>query len=200
MFTFKRPVGLLLALVLVVAACGGGDSDTATTKAPGGGDTATTGVTSPPVTNEASNSGVSTAVVVIADKRYEFDMTPGPTTRCDPDFFGAFWGIGVGTSGTSGGVELLLPPEGDPNFDEPPHVNLRDTANDLDWTADPGFVTNYAQLEGLDIQVNSFTVDGHSASGVATFVDEDAAYAFIGGTADEPSTVQGTFEITCAEE
>jgi hypothetical protein len=202
----RKLVGLFVVLALVAAACGGGDESStdptsAPTSAPSDSEnnTPTTGATTPPPEDGGSEAqGDNTAVVTIGTNRYEFDMTPGNVQRCDPDFFGAFWGIGVSSDGGEASLNLLLPPEGDPNFEDPPSVTVNDQANDLDWQADPEFVASYAQLEGIAIQVDSWTIDGNTASGAATFLDANAAYAFVGGTADAPELVQGTFEISCA--
>ncbi len=67
-----------------------------------------------------------------------------------------------------------------------------------------GGITNFGLAPEFSIpdgqsQVDSFVVDGNTASGTATFTEQDAIYAWIGGTSELPKGVQGTFEVTCAE-
>lgn len=136
---------------------------------------------------------VNVATVTVGDMTYEADVTPGTLQRCDPDFFNAFWALG-------GGVELFLPPPDDPNHTDAPRVVAKDEASGLEWVADPtanqGGATSIP--EG-DSQVDSFTIDGNTATGTATFIEQEAFYQWTGG-GDQPKPVQGTFEVTCAEE
>ena len=101
------------------------------------------------------------------------------------------------------GVTILLPPTDDPNFEDPPSVRVKVNDGGPDFTADPSILEtgNYDTVisEG-DTQVDSFTVDGNTASGTATFVDEQAIFAALGGAADDPEPVRGSFEVTCAGE
>lgn len=208
-------VGVLIALVLT--ACGGSDEVGGTvdgaTSEPAAGESApsTSTADASAVTPAADSSdeedpspakrGANTGVVTIGDTSYEFDATPATITDCEPDFFGAFRVIGETPGG--GTVTILLPPEGDPNFDDPPSVRVKDIEIGADFTADPSIVENgsYGDVisEG-DTQVDSFTVDGNTASGTATFVDEQQIFAALGGAADDPEPVQGTFEVTCVGE
>lgn len=208
----------IIVLAVVVAACGG-SSGTATTGAgsgigTSGGDVVAVTTTAPqPVDSETaptageddtrgqSDGTVNTGTVTIGDTTWEFDATPGTLKQCDPDFFGAFWVIGESPDGD--GVTILLPPSDDPNFEDPPSVRVGVNDGGPDFTADPSILEtgNYDTVisEG-DSQVDSFTVDGNTASGTATFVDEQAIFAALGGAADDPEPVRGSFEVTCAGE
>lgn len=198
---------LAVLMALLAAACGGGESSdddgatttTSPTSTTGDAPAATTTTTedrepAPPA------GDVNVATVSIDGTEYVFDVTPDAIYRCDPNFFGAFWAIGVSADGSGGSLELLLPPEGDENFDDPPAVKVTDDGNDLEWRADPEFWATYDQLAGLAIGVDSWEVDGSSVTGTATFLESNAGYAFIGGTGEEPSPVPGTFSVTCADE
>ena len=207
----------IVVLAAVLAACGG-SSGTATTGA--GGATGTVGgdgavkTTAPrpadsgtaPIAGEdgapaPSDGTLNTGSVTIDDTTWEFDATPGALKRCDPDFFGAFWVIGESPDGD--GVTILLPPPDDPNFEDPPSVRVGVNDGGPDFTADPSILDtgNYDTVisEG-DSQVDSYTVDGNTASGTATFVDEQEIFAALGGAADDPEPVRGSFEVTCAGE
>ena len=143
----------------------------------------------------ATGLGMNTAVVTIGDQRYEFDVTPGSIQRCDPDFFGAFWVLGQNADGN--GIDMMIPPEGDPNFEDAPYVNVGDNTVDIEWVANPD--REMAGVEPGESQVDSSAVDGTYISGTATFVDLNASYAFQGGGGDEPQPITGTFEVLCAD-
>lgn len=214
---------LLLGLAggLVLAACGGADelggrvdgaapqatqpaADAAapptTTVAPPG----TSGDASSGVANEqptASSGAENTVIVTIGGTTYEFDATPGTITECKPDFFGAFFVNGGSEDGDS--VSLLLPPPDDPNFEGPPSVRVNVNNGGPDYTADPSILENGTYSDVIDegdSQVDSFTIDGNTARGTATFIDEQQIFAALGGTAGDPEPIQGSFEVTCAEE
>lgn len=199
---------LAVVLVLFAAGCGGGeasDDDVTATTAPtatttGGSADATTTTTDDGDEPAPPSGDANVATVSIAGTDYVFDVTPDAIYRCDPDFFGAFWAIGVSADGSGGGLELLLPPEGDENFDDPPSIKVSDDTNDLEWRADPEFWETYDQLAALPIGVDSWEVDGATVTGTATFLESNAGFAFIGGTGDEPEPTPGTFSVTCAEE
>lgn len=148
----------------------------------------------PPPPPDAED-GDNVATVTIGDDTYEIDVTPSATQRCDSNFFGAFWALG-GDADT--GIELLLPPPEDPNFDEPASVMVTVTVDgtETQWVADPSL--DIAGVDDGESQVDDFTVNGNSVGGVATFIDRGASYAFQGGTGDEPEPVQGSFAVTCS--
>ena len=190
----RKLVGIFAVLALVAAACGsGGESSSDPTSAPTGSENDT------PTTAASAAQGENTAVVTIGANRYEFDATPGGVNRCDRNFNGAIWVIGVSADGSGGGIALLLPPPNDPNlFKQPPTIRVDDKANDLEWRADPEFWTQYDETAGLVSQVDSWTTRSVIITGSATFVESNSAYAFIGGTGEQPEPIQGTFEISCA--
>lgn len=209
----NRIAALYVVVAVVVAACGGSgpapeeesSSDVTATMAPettvADGDVAapTTTLTPDDQSDVGSSPGSNVATVTIGDTTWEFDANPdGPITDCDPDFFGAFWVVGEADDGS--GLSLLLPPEGDSNFEDPPSVRVTDGATEADWTADVTLVdtANYSEIltEG-DSQVDSWTIDGNSVSGTATFVDENQIFAVLGGTLDSVDPVAGSFEVSC---
>ena len=207
---WARMIGLLVAAAIVITACGGDDgsgsedpgSTSATATSTETTQTAAPGTTAADDTasEESSSGGTSVAVVTIGENHYEFDVTPGAIQRCDPDFFAAFWAIGFAPDGSV--FELLLPPPGDPNHEDPPNAKVTDETNDLDWVANP-------ELSALDLlpdaepgqsQVDSWNVDGNTVTGTATFIEENAVYAAVGGIGDAPEPMVGTFEVACAEQ
>lgn len=208
----KRIAALSVVVVMAVAACGGSapvseeesSSDVTSTMAPETtqGDSDGTAMTTTPPSDEAdggSSPGSNVATVTIGDTTWGFDADPeGPITDCDPAFFGAFWVVGEAEDGSS--LSLLLPPEGDPNFDDPPSVRVADRATEADWTADVTLIetANYADvLSDGDSKVDSWTIDGNTVSGTATFVDENQIFAVLGGSADAVEPVTGSFEASC---
>lgn len=213
--------------VSVLAACSGGDddasepapaatgadddaapeaSDDTTVEASDGG----TGDDAGPDTVEASaepasadepapppdaEDGDNIATVTIGDDTWEIDVTPGAVQRCDSNYSGAFWALG---GDADAGIELLLPPPDDPNFDESARVMLTvmTDGNEIQWVADPAI-----GIDGVDegeSQVDDYTINGNSVGGAATFIDRGASFAFQSGTGEEPEPVPGSFSVTCA--
>ena len=208
----RRTTISLAVVTLVMAACGGGDDDASPAgedqpaaaepaAEPAADEPATEPADDEPAdepdtaTDESPSSGLdeNTAIVTIGDKTYEIDVTPSAIQRCDPNFFGAFWALG-GMGGN--GVEMLLPPPGDPNFEDAPYIKVSDEDLDIEWIANPD--QEMAGVEAGESQVDTFTVDGLRVTGTATFVDLNASFAFQGGVGDEPQPVTGTFEVLCA--
>lgn len=210
----KRNAVLVAALALLVAACGGSGlgadenngGEVTTTEAPDAttvesDDTDTPATTMPPPDDDSGGESpgeANVAIVTIGNTTWEFDANPeGPIIDCNPDFFGAFWVVGETADGDS---LNLLPTEGDANFEDPPSVRVVDRAIEADWTADETLIdtANYSDVlaEG-DSQVDSFTVDGNTASGTATFVDENQIFAVLGGSADAVEPVSGSFDVSC---
>lgn len=124
--------------------------------------------------------------MTIGDSRYDYDVEMSVVGRCEVDFFGAFWVIASPADGSNGGLEMFIVPNGNPNHDETSRVsvNLKD-AESRDWHADEDGGQGAAAGES---RVESFTIDGTSVSGTASFVD---IYTGDGATA------QGTFEASC---
>jgi hypothetical protein len=199
----------MLVASVIGSACGGTGRGTVDSAAPqttqpaddGAAVSTTTPETTPGNVDDSppESGSANRGVVSIGGTDFVFDATPDVITECDPDFFGAFRVVGVTEAGDT--VEILLPPPDDANFEGPPSVRVKVNNGGADWTADPSILEtgDYASVisEG-DSQVDSFTVEGNSASGTATFVDEQQIFAALGGTGDPPEPVQGTFEVTCA--
>lgn len=221
-----RSIVIAMTSLALVAACGGGDDDSdpgaepASEVTAAAGSDAETGDAAEPATDAATEStadgsgadpasdddaaetddapapaggGDNVAIVTIGDATYEIDVTPGSIQRCDPDFFGAFWALG---GDADVGIELLLPPSGDPNFEEPPSVKVGVTDGDREWIADSS--RDMFGVEEGESQVDGFTVDGSSVSGTATFIDLNETYSFQGGLGDEPVPVPGSFSVSCS--
>ena len=189
---------LLLVLGLLTAACGGGgddataDSNPSPTTSPSNEASDQPGTTAPadepadkPADEPGSSSDGNKGVVTIGDQTYEFDADASIVGRCEPDFFGAFWFIGTGPDGT--GLGMLIIPEEAVNHSETSTitVNLKDS-EDRNWRADEDGGEGATAGEG---SVTSFTVDGNTVSGTASFVD---TYGPDGATAE------GTFTATCS--
>ena len=209
-----RPAHLFLALALIAAACGGGGTDTTTTiemssdaeetstttttPTGGEGDTTTTAAAESSTTSGAVGAGLNQALVSLEGDDYLFDTSPGTITDCNPDFFGSFWAIGESDDGGTITVMLPLDPN-DPNLD-PPSIRIVDVANDKEWIAEVTLIetSNYADvISDGDSQVNDYTVEGNSVVGNASFVEENAIFAALGGTGENPESVEGFFAVQC---
>ena len=205
-----RRLCLVLALALISASCGGGDGsdDTTaapattaatTTAAPSSGGEATTTAAPATTTTEAlpedpggpddpPPADANKATVVVGDKTYEFSVDAHLVGKCDPNFFGAFWVIAASADGSGGNLEMFIVPEGNTNHDESSRVVVdAKQADERDWhaNADGG----QGAQPGTS-SVDSFTIDGNTVSGTASFID-----IYIG----DDATAQGTFTATCAE-
>jgi len=193
------------ALMAFVLACGGGDDDADGN--PGGAaqqpsptissiDSAPTGAGTPagkdaPAAASDGAPGDDTAVVIVGDTRYEFDVS----SLC-LSAFSAFGAAGKATDGSDVDLSLDLPPEdwqtrSDSADWEPPSVWVNGDANNLDWRAGGEVVTSFGVDENLS-QVTSFDIDGSRASGSAIFIDFTNVPL---GQAPEP--VEGSFEVSC---
>jgi hypothetical protein len=199
---YRRVLGAALGCLLLLAACGGGEDD------PGDGTPATTAASQPSTTAAPTTAAAGTeapaattaapadpgggggdanqVVVTIDGVPYEFDVEMSIVGRCDPDFFGAFWVIAGAADGSSSSLEMFLVPEGNSNHDETSRlsVNLKD-AEGRDWNADED--GGQGVTAGTS-QIDSFSIDGNSVTGTASFVDIYAG---------DDATAQGTFTATC---
>jgi len=203
---WRRSMGAMVGCIIVLAGCGGDGGDTgvdaepgttaiATTPAPattsGPGTTAAPGTTQAPDDTDppddmGSSGEANKAVVTIGGGTYEFDVEMSIVGRCEPDFFGAFWVIASAADGSSGSLEMFIVPEGNANHDETSKVkvNLKE-AEERDWRADADGGEGTPEGESA---VDSFSIDGNTVTGTASFVD---IYTGDGATAE------GTFEATC---
>ncbi len=175
---------LVLPAAAILAACGGGDD--------GGTDPGAT------ATNTAGG-GSKTGVVTIGDETFTFAMS----TACVA-FDGSIGAVGF-TEDSQVSVDLDLPPAGwetSASGWHPPSIRVKDrrTSEERDWNAGNDAFTDtpgdYPDIEGKS-QVDSYAIDGATATGTATFVDLNAYLAWQAGTADEPDPVTGTFEVDC---
>ncbi len=200
-----RTVSTICALVMIITACGGGESgdaaasegDDVAVTTTAGAEMATPTIPDDPGTaapaetavEEDSNAGLeSYATVTIGDQTWEFAPTGFMAERCDTDFFGGYWVL------FTTGVTILLP---GPNWeeqgvDQTPNIEVKLDDESVEWIADPD--TGLPGVAAGQSQIDSFEFEGGRASGTATFVEANAAYA---GTV-EPVT--GSFEAYCAPE
>ena len=211
---------LLVGLGFALVACGGGSDDGAEAEplptaeqaedAAGGTETetGTEGSDSDASTAQAaepaaeSSVGAGKAVVTVGDQTYEADLT-GSLTVCI-SMGGALAASGPIDGIDGGRIDIDIPPEdyetsSDDGW-EPPSVQVDlgedDNGVPIGWTAGPVVAEFYPDFAGVS-QVDSFSVDGASASGTATFIDDFQIMLFNGGQAEEPQPVQGSFEVSC---
>lgn len=214
----KRLMGLTLAVVALFAlgACGGdsddsdGDDDapeatSAATNASGGDNDSNSDDNDNDSNGAADdgddNGGAAVARVTIGDESWEFDLEHQFSTCIS--LGGAIGAVGPAADGTEVTVDINLPPEdweSDSSDDgwAPPSVRLDDDVNDRQWRAGGDIITDMlAGRDGIEgaSQVDSFSSDGGSGSGTATFIDMRAV-TFAAGDA-LPESVQGTFEVSC---
>ncbi len=182
---------VLVALSLSLAACSGGAAPSAPGQSNPTADPQTNATDNPTSGQQSVNpddplgfgSAENTAVVVIGDQRFEFSNLYCVTMS------GALGASSVGGDPT---VDMTLPPgdwqtsgdEWDPPYvsvslDDPYHTYSAGNAPDTRITAEQS-------------QVDSYTSDGHHASGTATFID---VAAFM--TDQNTASMSGSFEVTC---
>ena len=207
----SRKILCAATVVLVLAACGGGDDGEPTADEPAAAIEDTDAPVDEPAAEEPAAEepagdepsaeepaaaepafGDDMASVTIGGTTYTVDVSLGPAPRCDPDFFAAFW---VSGGDSQGFFSALLPPPDDPNHTDPPNVSLRVNDSGLEWIADPS--KQMSGVEPGESQVDEFTVDGNTVSGTATFVELNETYAHSGG-GPKAQPITGTFEVSCA--
>ena len=210
MAPFRRLAPVGFALVLVGAACGGEDASTDSTSASSAG--VTTAEDASPATTKAPETATTVgsvgdhfdtaggaATVTIGDDTWEFELVEGIViANCDADFFGGFVSIL-----TNPGADMANPvdlfsvtlPGGD--FKDPPTaaVNLG-ASGGAEWIADETIYEQNADLPA-GLGVTSFSIDGNTASGAATFFEQESFYQFNAGNGDLV-VADGTFTVTCA--
>lgn len=197
----RRLYAWMMAIALVLGACGGSESEPdpttpaeTTTAAPGGDATTTAApatteapgdTTTAPPAPPSDDVGEGIATVTVGDTTYEYEVAASIVGRCDPDFFGAFWVI-ASTADGSGSLEMFIIPEGNTNHDETSKVkvNAKDS-DERDWRADADGGEGTPEGES---SVDSFEIDGNTVTGTASFVD-----IYLGDSA----TAEGTFTATC---
>lgn len=150
--------------------------------------------------------GLGTATVTIDGEAYVFGDA-GIASQCMPDSFGVFMVALylVGDDGApdlgAGSLSLFLLQEGsDPEeLDQRPEAIVTLGGTSQSWVASERKAEEFELEPGIS-QIDSYTIDGNTATGTATFFEENSYFAFAGGGADEIQTATGTFEVTCAEE
>ncbi len=190
----------MAGLVLVLAACGGADSDDTPTGDGGDGATTTQPATEQPATTSsgdgAEGSGPSTATVTLGAETYTFSTEGAVVAQCLTNLFGIFSVQLPMASGGDGGVSIVALREGtDP--DVIGEVNaIEISVGDEDWVADEAdFLFEQSEvLEPGMSQVDSVEIDGRTVRGTATFFRQNSVFT------GEVETQTGTFEATCGEE
>ena len=149
----------------------------------------------------ASSLNPGTASVTIGDKTYDFEMTGFLGGQC-VTLFGIVAGAGRATDGSDVTVSLSVPPpdyKDDPmyvDFD-PPEITVDDDETEQKWEAGGENLLGDNGPRPGESQVDSWTSDGKSASGTATFIDTTALFRASAGLNDRPEPVKGTFEVNC---
>ena len=137
----------------------------------------------------SSNVGTNTAVVTGGDQRHEFEMSADITNQC-VTLFGLVGGAGTASDGSDVSIDIGILPVG---YESGPRCA------DLDppLTRVTGDANNKDRRAGIDdSQVDSYTNDGETASGTASFIDMNVFFTSMSGQADCPTPVYGTFEIS----
>lgn len=202
-------VGLML---LVLAGCGGSDDssdgDSATSTSSGGGQSDDQGsgdddqaTTSSVSVDDAFDTDGGTGTITIGDETWELELVEAvPIAACDANFFGGFVAILVNPGADmSSPMDLLnvMLPGGD--FTDPPSVELNLAASGGDeWVADETIYEQNSELPA-GLGVTDFSIDGNTASGSATFFEQESYYQFNAGNGDL-IVADGTFTVTCAGE
>lgn len=217
----RRLIKLATALLLVLAACGGGTGDTGTDD---GGDQPETNQaettqatddddagseeTTPPTDDEGDDTsdssddsegeGPSTATVTLGDETYNFSTEGAVAAQCLTDLFGIFSiQLPMADDSGDGSVAIVVLHEGtDP--ETVGEVNsVRLDVGDETWEADEAdeMFEQSDLLEPGMSQVDSVEIEGRTVRGTATFFRLNSL--FVG---DEVETMTGTFEATCGEE
>lgn len=213
--------------VVLAASCGGGDDDSAgttpderpvNTEAPADSPPATEPESEPDSESESTTaptgggsasgddvvSGIGSASLTIGGTTYYFGETSAPAPQCKPDLFGVFL-VNLpmvdadGTEAASGGrfaLTLLRDGVDADEVDQLPEASVTIEALDEEWIASEEAIQNF-NLDAGTSQIDSYTIDGNTASGSATFYEQSSYYAFLGGSAEGVTTAPGTFEVTC---
>lgn len=126
------------------------------------------------------------ALITIDGVEYEFGAE-GPAATCDPDLFGRFFVV-LYANGFADSLNIELIPDGS----EPSTVEVKLGAADLDLVADES--EEWAAVEPGSSRVIESTIDGATATGTVSFINEDRAF----NPANLPlPTIDGTFEVDC---
>lgn len=207
---------LVALLTLVLAACGGNADESASSSAAptegssgaeqsddpsDGSDAPADQVTAPDSGDieEFFDTAGGAATVTIGDETWEFELVADvPIAVCDADFFGGFVALLM-----SAGADMANPmdlmdvklPGGD--FMDPPTLTVNlGASGGLEWIADETIYEQNADLPA-GLGVTAFSVDGNTASGTASFFEQESLFQFGAGTGDLV-TADGSFTVTCA--
>lgn len=201
----KRLAAVLLGMAMVAGACGG-DSSTASTDVAPQGDSA-----QPPSTEGSGGTDTPTpptATVTIGDETFTFSHDV--VTNCRANVNGAFQALLLlvdenGDFTVRSDLDLTLLHEGtvpDSRTSDKVEVRLGHLDEDSSLNYTPGWSANEASAEQFGYpagasQVDSYVIDGETASGTATFVDAESSSAFARGDTDTVESIEGTFTVTC---
>lgn len=151
---------------------------------------------------EGLDFGSGAAAVVLGDERYDFSaatVTVESKTYLGvcQEFFGVIAANLHLTDGREITVDMQIPPVDWDTYDDgrydPPQIRVEIDDPYQSWLADANWATSNG-VEGQS-QVDTFERDGSSATGTATFLEQQSIFQDPPG---EP--VQGTFEVRCVEE
>lgn len=205
---------MALVVIMVAAACGGDPSEvsqpteaepsTSAGEDPGG---AQDGQLDDPTDTPSA----PVATVSIGDETFTFSHEGfAASSNCRPDDNGTFHALLLlvdenGDLTVRSDLDLTLLHEGtvpDANTKNSVRVrlgHLDDGSLDYSpgWFADAASTEQFGYPPGAS-QVDSFVIDGNTATGTATFVDGESDAAFARGEVDSVESVQGTFTVTCS--
>lgn len=201
---------LMVVMTLVAAGCGGDDSSADPTTAPanagagqadepsGSDEPSTNQTTIPDDVSDVLDTDGGTGTVTIGDETWAFELVDDfPIASCDPDFFGGFVSFltnaGAVLGNPTDSMSVMLP-GGD--FKDPPsvEVNLEASGGD-EWVADETVYEQYPQAPA-GLGVTSFSIDGKTASGTATFFEQESLFQFNAGNGDLV-VADGSFTVSC---
>ena len=211
----KRALSYAAVLLLVLAACGGGEPAAPTVvDEPASSqddapdpveDTTEDAVEATEDTqdlleaaedaNQAANAeaeGGTASITIDGDTIDVMSFEDSLIQRCDPDFFGGFWVILLSDPDPANqpdSVEMAFP-GGD--FTDPPRIRVVTNQGDVEWLADESDIPDGAPDPNIQ-----WTVDGNTVTGSATLYEENSFFAFGAGQVDELLTAEATFEASC---
>jgi len=207
----KRGLVILVAMSLLVAACGGGGTDesasTSSTEAktdtgtePPAADTSTT---QPEASEEPVGSGEEgTGTATIGDATWDFSMSGGFTDgMCDLDANDAGLFFVVLMFGTDdSGREIALNMGGPVSGGDASLVQVGSPFLEFErWTADPKVYDRLSGIEGMPEGVGATVqINGNTVSGSGVFYDDTTLTEVrpTGGPYDA-GVLEGTFSATC---
>lgn len=208
----RRGLSILLAMSLVVAACGGSSDEesvsTTSTEAktdagtePPAADTSTTAAQPPAATEDPVASGADgTATATVGDMTWDFTFTGNDGREmCDPDAggIGLFVMIMYGVDDDGQEVALSI---SFPTSDGGAQVTVGDPIMITDrWVADSEVYDRLANIQGMPEGVGAAAqVDGNSISGSGVFYeDKTLNEARQTGDPYDAGVLEGTFSATC---